>query len=176
MENRQRLQRGAVKPARVLVVSDLHCGSTVALCPPGFDTEEGQTIGLSDWQAWMWDRWRELIGYTKERYGKLDALVINGDCIDGNHPRSIEIWTANLWDQTRARPSAACSPTGSGGSALTSWRTRTFPRRRSGRPFRRWSPRAGWRGDGCRSTARSTRATGYFPKSRSRQEAVSLYD
>lgn len=102
MENRQRVQRGAVKPARVLVVSDLHCGSTVALCPPGFDTEEGQTIGLSDWQAWMWDRWRELIGYTKERYGKLDALIVNGDAIDGDHHRTMQVWSKNLGDHLRA--------------------------------------------------------------------------
>lgn len=104
MENRKRLQRGEVRrrPVRGLVVSDLHCGSSWALCPPRFAIESGVIIDQSNLMRMYWHFWNELRRYTKSEYGQLDFLIVNGDCIDGNHPRSIEIWTANLWDQTRA--------------------------------------------------------------------------
>lgn len=89
-------------PKAILVVSDLHCGSTVGLCPPDFETQEGQKIGLSDWQRWMWDRWLEMREYAKTKYGKLDALVINGDCIDGDHHKTVQIWSKNVGDHLNA--------------------------------------------------------------------------
>lgn len=100
MENRKRLQRGEVK--RILVVSDLHCGSTVGLCPPDFEAEEGQRITLNEWQQWMWGEWCGLFAYAKSRYGTLDALIVNGDAIDGDHHRTMQVWSKNLGDHLRA--------------------------------------------------------------------------
>lgn len=44
------------KPVRlVLVIGDLHCGSTVGLCPPGMGTFDGSTHGLNPIQEWIWE-------------------------------------------------------------------------------------------------------------------------
>ena len=42
---------------RLVVMSDIHAGSTVSICPPGFVTEENRKIGLSPFQDWLWECW-----------------------------------------------------------------------------------------------------------------------
>jgi len=69
------------------VVADLHCNSTVGLCPPGFVKDSGDGILLSPVGAALWKSW---LDYWK-RIGKLKAkhqcecwVVVNGDACDMN--------------------------------------------------------------------------------------------
>jgi hypothetical protein len=80
------------KGIRLLVVlSDLHAGSTLSLCPPDFATLEGNTVQPNAVQRWLWSCWRNLndewlpsvIGgeIGKDPF----ALVLNGDLREGIH-------------------------------------------------------------------------------------------
>lgn len=95
--------RSGCKPKthRVLVVSDTHCGSTTALCPPDFETIEGHRVRLSEWQSWVWDQWRELTSEVK-KCGRIDSLIINGDAIEGIHHRTVEVWSPDPADHVNA--------------------------------------------------------------------------
>ena len=64
---------------RVLVVSDLHVGSIYGLLPPGFVTSEGREINLNSGQKYLWQCWE----HASKTIGSVDAMVINGDAIDG---------------------------------------------------------------------------------------------
>lgn len=92
------------KPIRhILAISDLHCGSTVGLCPPDFKMVKGGTYGLNRSQQWLWVKWTKLIADAIASFhGKPFALVVNGDLIDGNHHGTQEIWSVNLQDHVNA--------------------------------------------------------------------------
>ena len=55
------------KPIGAVVVSDLHCGSNVALWPPDGETELGNTVsfGKNHHQRWLWDVWQNVIETAK---------------------------------------------------------------------------------------------------------------
>ena len=80
------------------VVSDLHCGSTVALCPPRVDLDDGGHYEASKAQRWMWERWGHLWDEVERRRDKLKAdliFVCNGDATDGNHHGTTQILSGN---------------------------------------------------------------------------------
>ncbi len=73
------------------VVSDLHCGSDVALCPPEIKSEKGNVTSFGDnrHHAWLWDNWRNGADRVRTIAGKDPiALLINGDAIEGVHHRN----------------------------------------------------------------------------------------
>lgn len=76
-----------MKPLKLnVVISDIHCGSTVALMPPGFVTSEGQEIKQNPVQKWLWDCWRRAEDFIGEVVGSDPfAMTINGDAIEGVH-------------------------------------------------------------------------------------------
>lgn len=78
-----------------IVVSDLHCGSSVALCPPGMvSVDEGTPLPQNDWQKWLWENWLDFWRWTATQVGAGDdvTLIVNGDLIEGNHHRSVQAW------------------------------------------------------------------------------------
>ena len=77
----------------ILVVSDLHCGSTVALLPPEFETIEGQAVKQNKVQKWLWECWLDATGpWLKSVIGDAPfALVINGDAIEGVHHGTTQV-------------------------------------------------------------------------------------
>ena len=78
------------RPKLVFVLSDLHCGSTLAVMPPGFVTLEGNSVALNPVQQWLWKCWQETHKWILETAaGEPFALVINGDLIEGNHHRTM---------------------------------------------------------------------------------------
>ena len=82
------------KPVRlVLVVSDLHCGSTVGLCPPDYATFDGSTYGLNPVQEWLWKHWQTMTGPWLDdiRQGEPFALVVNGDATEGIHHKNMQV-------------------------------------------------------------------------------------
>lgn len=79
----------------VAVVSDLHIGSTVALCPPeGIELEDGGRYHPSPVQKWVWDKWLQYWSDVKSRAGMSPLIVVvNGEFCDGNHHMTSQIAT-----------------------------------------------------------------------------------
>jgi hypothetical protein len=81
------------------VVSDLHAGSTLGLCPPeGVLLDDGGRYMPSNahvhlWECWLdyWSRVEALV-----RPGDRLYVALNGDVVEGSHHRSVQIVTENL--------------------------------------------------------------------------------
>lgn len=83
----------------VVVVSDIHAGSVVALMPPAFTTADGQKISQNPLQRWFWDCWQRSLAWLDDVMdGDPAALVLNGDLIEGDHHRTTEIVSRNIED------------------------------------------------------------------------------
>lgn len=80
---------------KLVVISDLHCGSSVGLCPPEFeyDIDEGMAIKANRAQLHLWDQW---IDFTESWLPSIlgdsaYCLLVNGDLVDGLHHRSTQV-------------------------------------------------------------------------------------
>lgn len=92
------------RPKVLVVVSDLHCGSSVGLCPPDFKTKYGNAVGFGDniHQAWLWDKWQEAFEEVDAILGNDNfCLCVNGDATEGIHHRSTEIVATLIEDHCR---------------------------------------------------------------------------
>lgn len=88
----------------IVVVSDIHAGCQLALCPPsGVRLDEGGDYRPSPFQQKLWDMWSEFWGKVVPSYthGEPFAVVFNGDAIDGVHHNSTTQVTHNMTDQVR---------------------------------------------------------------------------
>lgn len=87
----------------LIVVSDLHCGCRLGLCPPEVSLDDGAIYRHTPIQADIWKRWKI---FWKEwvpeaTKGESFAVVLNGDAIDGTHHRAVTQISQNLTDQAR---------------------------------------------------------------------------
>lgn len=91
------------KTKLLLLISDLHVGSTVGLWPSGFVSSEGYPIGQNKFQEWLWQCWGEAMKWADTVIGK-DAfdLVLNGDLVDGIHHKTVQVMSPCVGDQTTA--------------------------------------------------------------------------
>lgn len=86
------------------IVSDLHCNSTLGLCPAsGIQLDEGGWYQPSYAQKELWGCWEE---YWKAVHGALKAgdrlfVEINGDWVDGDHHNTSQIISRNMTSQAR---------------------------------------------------------------------------
>lgn len=100
-------KRTATKAAPIhnlVVVSDLHCGCQLGLCPAGgVPLDEGGTFLPSVPQRKVWAYWREFWDTVVPEYthGEPFAVVCNGDAIDGSHHGAKHQHTQNLTDQVK---------------------------------------------------------------------------
>jgi hypothetical protein len=86
--------------AIIAVISDLHIGSSVALCPPKFEIHSGradetQVVEATKAQMWLWaswcDYWRyvwQLASEGGEKKKHRIIVICLGDVIEGNHHAS----------------------------------------------------------------------------------------
>lgn len=74
------------------VVGDLHCGSTVGLCPPDSPIVDGGLYQLNKRQEWLWACWLDYIEWVKS-FDEPFALIVMGDLLEGNHHRTDQIIT-----------------------------------------------------------------------------------
>lgn len=87
----------------VVVVSDLHVGSTIGLWPTAFVSQEDVPVGQSRFQKWLWECWIDLAKQIEGYLGNTKyVVVVNGDIVEGLHHNSTQIMTANPTDQTEA--------------------------------------------------------------------------
>lgn len=87
--------------ALVVVVGDLHCGSTLGLVDKrGCRRDGGGHVDPSPGQLWLWEKWLEFVrevarlGRGRRRY-----VIVNGDAIDGDHHQTIQQMSGNLATQ-----------------------------------------------------------------------------
>ena len=87
------------KSKRVLVISDIHVGSSTALCSEKPIISDLNTYYTPNkLQKIFFQAWKDMIKSLK---GPVDLLVINGECIDGANKfqSGQQSWTTNLDDQ-----------------------------------------------------------------------------
>lgn len=97
-----------MKPVKLAVVlSDIHCGSTVGLMPPNFVTAENQEISQNPIQRWLWDCWRRAQDFAgKIAGGDPYALLLNGDLIEGIHHGTKQVISPDVKDHVGAAEQA----------------------------------------------------------------------
>jgi len=81
----------------IAVVNDLHCGSTVALCPPEIELDDGGVFSASRPQRWLWQCWLDYWAEVRRARRPDDRLMIiyNGDLVDGDHHGTSQIVSRN---------------------------------------------------------------------------------
>lgn len=86
----------------VALVSDLHCNSTTALCPPVVDLDDRGQYHAGPIQRAIWRHW---LAYWKAvktaRAGKRLVIVLNGELADNNHHPTSQLVTRNPADMLK---------------------------------------------------------------------------
>lgn len=85
------------KPGPLVVCfSDLHVGSTVALCHPhGIVLEDGGRYMPNAAQEWLWRQWTEFWAMIRrERRRRPVVGIMNGEFVDGRHHDSTQLASA----------------------------------------------------------------------------------
>jgi hypothetical protein len=86
-----------------VIVSDLHCGSTVGLCPPGLTTADGNEIDPNAVQKWLWQSWERALAFVDATCGNDPyTLIINGDLIEGLHHGTKQVISPDVGDHIEA--------------------------------------------------------------------------
>jgi len=84
----------------IIVISDTHFGSTVALCPPRVRLDDGGWYVSSPMQQKIWAYWKDFWQWSFNLIGdEAFALVHNGDVVDGDHHGTTMLFSKNLKDQ-----------------------------------------------------------------------------
>lgn len=84
----------------LLVLADIHAGSTASVCLPDFQVTDGGQYRINAAQKWLWVQWNECQEWWKgiSRRRKF-GVVINGDAVEGDHHRSQQVVTQDLGKQ-----------------------------------------------------------------------------
>lgn len=86
----------------LVIVSDLHCGCRLGLCPPGrIRLTDGGTYQASPFQRKVWRWWREFWDEAVPSFTQREpyAILVNGETVDGVHHRATSQVSQNLEDQ-----------------------------------------------------------------------------
>lgn len=86
------------RPIVMCVMSDLHCGSSVALSPPKITLDDGGVYEASKAQRWLWDCWLDAwsrVEKVRKAKGAELYVVLNGDLVDGQVKNSTQILSGN---------------------------------------------------------------------------------
>lgn len=89
-----------MKPPAVVIVGDLHAGSSVGLMPPTFKTDDGNLIAANPDQVWLWGRWLDFWERVDRAY-QIEVVIVNGDAPQGVNLRDVQTLTMNESDQIR---------------------------------------------------------------------------
>ena len=131
---------------RLVVISDLHSGCRLGLCPSGgVPLDDGGMYLPSDLQLKLWSMWREFWDdfVPTVTGGKPWALVVTGDAIDGvhhgsttpvSHPLLDPVRIASQWWPARPGTTTCVAPRrmpGRVAGSRSSWPSRSGPSRAS---------------------------------------------
>lgn len=85
---------------QLVVVSDLHVGSWLGLCPPKVQLDDGGIIQHNQLQKEAWEFWNSFWAGVWKR--KLETVALfNGDLVDGQVKQSHQVWSTNPQEQIR---------------------------------------------------------------------------
>lgn len=82
----------------VVLLSDLHANSTVGLCPPVVNRDDGGTYRSSPAQRWMWRNllaFGEAVQAHRSKVGGRLVLVLNGGLADDNYHGKFQLVDVN---------------------------------------------------------------------------------
>ena len=90
----------------VVVIGDLHCGSTVGLMPPFWQTSDNNIIIQNELQVLLWQQWLEnwhIIADLRLNNVTWPRLIIvhNGDAVEGDHHDTTQLITKRIDEQER---------------------------------------------------------------------------
>jgi 3',5'-cyclic AMP phosphodiesterase CpdA len=78
----------------IAVIGDPHSNSTVGLCKPSINLDDGGTYQISKGQRWLWGNWLDFLERVEQ--AKPDIIVFNGDTVEGDAKgRSYQVITRN---------------------------------------------------------------------------------
>lgn len=95
------------------ITSDQHCGSSVALCPPKIELDDGGVYEASRAQQWLWQNWLSFwkrVEQVRDREKADLYQVWNGDLTEGNHHGSTQILSGNSSVQSQVVAAAMAVP------------------------------------------------------------------
>lgn len=100
-KSKKRLSK--VPLSNLIVISDLHCGCRLGLCPPSVSLDDGARYKSTPIQEDVWGKWLEFwqVWVPQVTRNEPYAVVLNGDAIDGVHHKAVTQITHNLTDQAR---------------------------------------------------------------------------
>jgi hypothetical protein len=91
----------------VALLSDLHCNSTVGLCSPTVNLDDGGTYRASKTQRWIWRQWLTYWQAVEEARGDGPLIVIlNGELADDNYHPTTQLVTRNPADMLKLSAAA----------------------------------------------------------------------
>lgn len=76
---------------RLAVVSDIHAGSTVAVCAAAVELDDGQKVHPSEAQRWLSDLWEEYWQWVGANRGDWLGVLVNGDLFEGDHHGTVQL-------------------------------------------------------------------------------------
>lgn len=82
----------------IAVTNDEHAGSTVAVCPPRIELDDGGAYEASKAQRWLWQCWADFWAQVDDVRNALGAplyWINNGDAFDGDHHNTPQILSRN---------------------------------------------------------------------------------
>jgi hypothetical protein len=82
----------------IAVTSDIHAGSTVAVCPETISLDDGGHYAASKAQQWLWSCWQKYWDRVAQRREEESARLItvfNGDIVDGDHHNTSQLVSRN---------------------------------------------------------------------------------
>lgn len=77
----------------ILIISDLHINSTVALCYPELKLDDGGVYSPSQSQKWLYSGWHSMMEDVKTRENLI--TILNGDVIDANKHSAHQLISKN---------------------------------------------------------------------------------
>lgn len=85
----------------LIIISDLHAGSQLGLCPQVARLDNGGTYHGNKLQAALFREWRNFWDEWVPRttHGEPFGVVVNGDACDGRHHNATDLVSSNLADQ-----------------------------------------------------------------------------
>ena len=89
----------------LVLTGDLHVNSTVALCPPKVELDDGGVYHASDKQLWIYERWVEFWNLAErlQREHKCKVTtVINGELADDNYHSTTQLISKHTGDMAKA--------------------------------------------------------------------------
>jgi hypothetical protein len=87
---------------RIVVLSDLHVGSTVGLWPEAHRVEGGGEYSANVYQLWLLDCWREMLAEVASYKRPKPIVILNGDAIQGVNYRDGQLITNKIDIQVAA--------------------------------------------------------------------------